>query len=136
MRTRAFIVVASCLLAVLTACGGRKSPSTYVYVAYEADSGRSVTMRAGDELRVILAENRSTGYLWSVVTNDEDVLAQDGDPSYVVKGNAIGAGGEATFTFRAAGPGTSALLMINARPSSTEAVTPDRTFTLSVDVIE
>ena len=136
MKSKSLIAVIVCLLAALVGCRGGESDSPEnIYIAYEADSGRAVTMGVGDELQIILDENQSTGYLWSVVTNDEEVLRQSGEPSFVIESDREGAGGEKTYTFRAIAPGTSALVLVNAMEGEA-AVDPQLIFELTVEVVE
>jgi predicted secreted protein len=123
------------LVLFLAACGGAGRRSENIYIADEADSGQTVTMGAGDQLQVILRENQSTGYVWSVVTNDDAVLRPIGEPDYEVDSDAEGAGGQVTFTFEAVGSGTSALSMVNAMTQET-AVEPGAIFELTVNVVE
>lgn len=106
-----------------------------VYIADEADNGQAVTMAVGDMLQVMLDENQTTGYLWSIVTNDESVLALSEEPAYEVESDADGAGGRRTFLFQAVAPGTSVLRMVNAMQQET-AVEPAETFELTVQVVE
>ena len=129
------IVFMLLLLTLSVACGGGTADPENVFIADEADSGQTVTMAVGDALQIMLPENPTTGYVWSVVTNDEAVLASSGEPSYKVDSDAIGAGGVKTLMFRAAAPGTSVLRMVNARVQET-AVEPSRVFELTVQVVE
>ena len=130
-----FILLAT-LSALLVACGGESAGPENVYIADEGDNGQNVTMAAGDALQVSLPENRSTGYVWSVVTNDESVLQPTDEPVYEIEGEPLpGAGGRVTFYFTAGAPGTVALRMINARPQET-AVEPASTFELTVQVTD
>jgi predicted secreted protein len=133
MKLRLIILIALATL-LLAACRGAQGPEN-IYIADEGDSGQTVTMGAGDALQVILRENRSTGYLWSVVTNDETVLALSGEPEYVVDSDAEGAGGTVTYLFEAVAPGTSVLRMVNAFQQET-AVEPTELFELTVTVTE
>jgi len=104
--------------------------------ADENDNGQSVTMAPGDALQITLPENRSTGYVWSVVTNDEAVLRPTDEPAYEIEGEPLpGAGGKVTFTFTAAAAGAVTLRLVNARPQET-AVQPVATFELNVQVSE
>lgn len=118
------------------ACGGEDGAGPEnVYIADEADNGQSVTMKVGDMLQLMLAENPTTGYTWAIVTNDGDVLTLSGEPAYEVESDAIGAGGTRTFMFQAAAPGTSVLQLVNARQWET-AVEPAETFMMTVQVVE
>lgn len=128
------LLIATVLMGALVACGGDVAPEN-VFIADEADSGQSVTMKVGDTLQITLEENQSTGYLWGVVTNDEAVLRTSEEPAYEVDSDAEGAGGRKTFVFEAAAPGTSVLRMVNAVSQET-AVEPAATFELTVQVVE
>lgn len=134
-RTPLVLLVALFSLAAAACGGGGSEGPENVYIADEADNGQSVTMEVGDMLQIMLDENQTTGYLWSIVTNDEGVLALSGEPAYEVESDAIGAGGTKTFLFEAIGPGTSVLRMVNALEQET-AVEPVETFELTVQVVE
>ena len=56
----------SIVAALLSACGGAAGPEN-VYIADENDNGQTVTMGAGDALQISLPENRSTGYILSLI---------------------------------------------------------------------
>jgi predicted secreted protein len=133
MKLRRLFLFFSLLVLTIAACGDGAPEN--IYIADEADNGQTVTMGVGDMLQVTLRENQSTGYVWSVVTNDEAVLRAGGEPEYEVDSDAEGAGGQVTFTFEAAGPGTSVLRLVNAMTQET-AVEPDAIFELTVIVIE
>ena len=135
IATRAFSIVAFCvMMMLLAACGGGATGPENVYLADEDDNGQTVAMGVGDALQITLPENRSTGYVWSVVTNDETVLRPTDEPAYVIEGEAMpGAGGRVTFAFTAVGAGEVSLQLINARPAET-AVEPAETFALLVQV--
>lgn len=128
-------IIIPSLVIVTVGCNSRSDSPENVFIADEADNGQAVTMGVGDALQVSLVENRSTGYMWSIVTNDEAVLRQGDGPAYGVDSDAEGAAGQVTFVFRAAGPGTSVLRMVNARQQET-AVEPAATFELTVQVVE
>ena len=123
-------------LLITAACGGGATTGPEnVFIADEADSGQTITMGVGDALQITLDENQSTGYLWSIVTNDEAILRTSEAPAYEVESDAEGAGGPKTFLFEAVAPGTSVLRMVNAMQQET-AVQPDKTFELTVQVVE
>ena len=133
-HSRTLFAITTLIMLLVTACGGDGGSPENVYIADENDNGQAVTMAAGDVLQLSLPENRSTGYVWSVVTNDEAVLRPTDEPAYVIEGEAMpGAGGRVTFYFTAASPGTVTLQLINARPQET-AVEPVQTFAMAVEV--
>ena len=125
----------SIVAALLSACGGAAGPEN-VYIADENDNGQTVMMGAGDALQISLPENRSTGYIWSIVTNDAAVLRPTDEPSYAIEGEPLpGAGGRVTFYFTAVAAGEVSLQLINARPAET-AVEAVETFALLVRVTD
>ncbi len=135
LRVTLSILGFSIMAALLSACGGSAGPEN-VYIADENDNGQTVTMGAGDALQISLPENRSTGYVWSIVTNDEAVLRPTDEPTYAIEGEPLsGAGGRVTFYFTAVSAGEVSLQLINARPAET-AVEPAQTFALAVRVTE
>ncbi|WP_374686066.1 protease inhibitor I42 family protein [Promineifilum sp.] len=122
------------LLTTLVACGGNTPQD--IYIADENDDGQTVAMTVGDAFQLSLPENRSTGYVWSIVVNDDAILWPSGEPAYEIEGEPMpGAGGRVTFTFEAVGPGAITLELINARPGET-AVEPADTFALAVTVTQ
>ena len=135
LKSLSIVALGLCLVCLTTACRGESTGPENIYIADEADNGQTVTMGVGDVLQVMLEENQSTGYVWSVVTNDEDVLRPSTEPAYEVESDAEGAGGEVTWVFDAIGPGTSVLRMVYAVAQET-AVEPNATFELTVQVVE
>ena len=76
----------------------------------EADNERTVDLRVGESVRLILPENATTGYRWSVDHFDREVIDPAGsEPHYA--GGAVGSGGQVSFDFKAkkAGSGEVAL---------------------------
>ena len=129
------LLALSIVAALLSSCGGAAGPEN-VYIADENDNGQTVMMGAGDALQISLPENRSTGYIWSIVTNDEAVLRPTDEPTYAIEGEPLpGAGGRVTFYFTAVGAGEVSLQLINARPAET-AVEAVETFALLVRVTD
>jgi inhibitor of cysteine peptidase len=76
----------------------------------ETDNGRTVDLRVGESVRLILPENATTGYRWTVDHFDREVVDPAGsEPHYA--GGAVGSAGQVAFDFKAkkAGSGEVAL---------------------------
>ncbi|PQO24584.1 hypothetical protein C2I36_01725 [Rhodobacteraceae bacterium WD3A24] len=83
------------------------------------DSGRNIALTPGQNLRIRLPANPTTGLSWSVAALEEAVLALSGR-SYEPLPNpegVLGRGGHTTFTFRPRAEGTTALQLDYARGS-------------------
>ena len=65
----------------------------------------------GDQLKVVLHSNASTGYAWKAEGMEEEaVLKQEGDPKIIApKSKLTGAAGKTQFTFVAQEQGTEEL---------------------------
>lgn len=85
-------------------------------VLREADADSTVHVRVGDELRVVLPSNPTTGYAWRVDPSPPTaVLEQIGEPEFTPESDLLGAGGLMTLTFRVTGPGSLTLRLIEDR---------------------
>jgi inhibitor of cysteine peptidase len=103
-RMRGRIIVA---LLVLGLAAGAAAKQVAV-VATTKDDGRTLTLQKGQELRVKLDANPSTGYGWKVALSPGPVLTQEGDPTYRSDrppSAAVGARGVEIWRFRAAQSG-------------------------------
>ncbi len=81
----------------------------------ENDSGKTVEIRVGDELGVVLPGNPTTGYVWEVSLLDTNVLTL-GKTDFFANDKAIGSGGMEDIKFHAIAAGTSHLKPIFHRP--------------------
>jgi inhibitor of cysteine peptidase len=71
----------------------------------EADNGRTVDVQVGDALLLRLPENATTGYRWSFDGLDTAIVsAHEGE--YARSSEAVGSGGEVTWTLTALVAGT------------------------------
>ena len=119
-------------------CGSQASAASGPVKLTEADNGKTVTVKVGDTIEVVLAGNPTTGYSWSTTLSDKDaaVLQQQGDPVYAQQSTdptLVGGGGTFTFTFKAVAPGQVALKFGYARPFET-GVAPIQTYSVTVNV--
>jgi inhibitor of cysteine peptidase len=97
----------------------------------EEDSGKTIEVKAGDTFIVSLKENITTGYGWSFANLDEQFLQQQGEASYESDSDLIGAGGTATYTFKAINTGQTTLKLIYSRPFEPDNP-PEKTFEINV----
>ena len=117
-------------------CGSKANASSPVRLS-EADNGRTISVKAGDSIQVILGGNPTTAYSWAASLSDADkaVLQQQGDAVYAQQStdpSIVGAGGTFTFTFKAAAAGQVALKFDYSRPF--ESVQPIQTVSITVVV--
>ncbi len=97
----------------------------------ESASGTEVRLRAGDILEVSLAETRTTGYRWEVVSDGAPACRAEGE-DFAAPPRPPGAPGLHTWMFRAAQAGNASLEMAYRRPFGSGD--PARRFTLRVAV--
>jgi inhibitor of cysteine peptidase len=76
-----------------------------MFLLTEADNGKTVDLRVGEEARVRLSENASTGYQWAVESADE-ALAQIGEAVHFPgPADRVGGSGSVQWVLRAKAPG-------------------------------
>ena len=100
------------------------------------DSGKTVTVRPGDTVRIKLRSNRTTGYSWALAGKpDEKVLKSEGNEYKVDEHPAgmVGVGGNDVWTFTALAPGRTEIALGYARPWEKDKE-PAQAFELTVVV--
>jgi inhibitor of cysteine peptidase len=118
-------------------CGSQATAANGPVRLTEADNGKTITVKVGDDIQVVLSGNPTTGYSWatSLSPADKAILDQQGDAVYAQQStgqSVVGAGGTFTFTFKAAGAGQVTLKFGYAR--AWESVPPIQTCMLTVIV--
>lgn len=96
----------------------------------ENDSGKTVEIRIGDELDIILEAKPTTGYVWEVIAINSTVLKLSSS-NFVVNDNAIGASGMETIKFQALTEGQTELNLHFHRSFESNKL-PLKTFALTV----
>jgi inhibitor of cysteine peptidase len=96
----------------------------------DADQRRSVTI--GEEIRVRLAENPSTGFRWSAPEYNQDVLEYLGG-TYEPSSTRPGAAGSRSLRFRAVASGETSIRLASARPTVPDSP-GSRRFEVTIDV--
>lgn len=92
------------LLAGLVVCGCAET------IALTSDDDKAtVELEPGERFDLTLPGNPTTGFAWTVVGSDENVVSQVGEPEFIPESTLVGAGGEFRFTFEGERPGTTTL---------------------------
>lgn len=113
----------------LSACS--QGPSTVALD--ESDAGKSVALKVGDELKITLEGNPSTGYQWEALPAEGAVLETVGEPEFQAESEQLGAPGRVTLTLEAVAAGQQTLQLVYHRPWESEAE-PLETFEVTVSV--
>ena len=132
---RAPMVLLAGLLVMQTAYA--TEPSTPVVKVTMANDGKTVALKTGQPMEVVLESNRTTGFSWSVGKFDTAILTLVGQAVYAVseaKPGMTGVGGTETWHFVAAAPGEQPLKFVYRRPFEANA-RPARTFTFTVRIL-
>jgi inhibitor of cysteine peptidase len=91
--------------------------------------GKKIVTKKGDVIKVQLAENQTTGYLWQINLIDDKHLKSK-ENEYEISGEAIGAGGIRTFYLEVIKEGISELHFALAKPWENE---PVETFNVTIE---
>jgi inhibitor of cysteine peptidase len=82
----------------------------------EGDNDRMVGLAPGESFDVVLPENATTGFRWSLERSAEPVVRLLVDTVIAAEGGGIGAGGGRRFRFVADRPGEASLSLMHWRP--------------------
>jgi inhibitor of cysteine peptidase len=123
-----YIITASLILA---ACGGQGARTVQVR---EQDAGRTVALSRGDRLAVVLEGNPTTGYTWEQSAGDASILKPAGEPTFTPASQGIGAGGEVSIPFLAAGDAKLMRIALIYHRAFEPNVPPLKTFTVEIAV--
>jgi len=132
MRRRILITFGVVLM--LVAASGCSGSTGKTITLTDADAGSTVQAAVGDQIEITLPANPSTGYAWkqqpgldpAVVTFVSEAYQQAPTPSAMV-----GVGGTDTWTYKAAGAGTTTITLGYVPPGRS---VPDQTFAVTVTV--
>ncbi len=127
MVRRSLLLAALTVTIILfTGCGSTQTK------LMAADNGKTIKVRAGDQITIVLEGNPSTGYTWEAKNLDTSMFQQVGETEF--KSNnpgLIGASGTLTLTFKALKSGSAALTLVYHRPWETD-IEPQNTFVVTV----
>jgi predicted secreted protein len=115
---------------LLASCGAPAPASVQVH---EQDAGRTVDLRRGDRLDILLEGNPTTGYAWEQVDGDSAVIAPAGEPIFTPASSALGSGSTVTMPYIVCAAGRTRLQLAYRRRFET-GVLPLKTFAIEVVV--
>lgn len=129
------LIVLCLVTAVLLSLPACSSAAPEEFSADTTNSGKDITMAAGDTLTITLESNITTGYSWNENANigDVTVIQQTGHKYQPPAVTIPGAGGFEIWNLKALKVGHSTISMEYRRPFEPNAA-PANTFTLRVIV--
>ena len=113
------------------------TPTPDVKIITMADNGGYVYVKPGDELRLELESNPTTGYSWSYATKPDPNVLIETNYEYIpdeTDEKIVGSGGKEIWSYKAVNIGSTAIEMIYSRPWESKA--PAKTFAVKVIVEE
>jgi inhibitor of cysteine peptidase len=116
----------------LTACGGKSTePSAEQLIISEP--GKTIEVAAGNEFKIVIDSNPSTGYHWELVGDLDNAVIQFVSKDYrASEPVAPGSGGKDVWVFKALAAGETKIVLGNYPPGQGEAAAQEVTFTIVV----
>ena len=114
------------LMAAVSGCGTKN-----IY----GPNDTSISVKEGEVFAIILEENPTTGYGWSITIGDENILTLSAD-NYVPddkSGEMVGSGGKREFVFRAMKPGEAWIDMVYEQSWEPNPENQQLHFTVTID---
>ncbi|KAF0154911.1 MAG: inhibitor of cysteine peptidase [Syntrophaceae bacterium] len=99
----------------------------------EKDNGAVMKVQPGDQIKVTMQGNPTTGYTWKLAAICVDVLEPGLEPEYVRDSTLPGAGGMFTFRFTARSQGNTKVILAYLRTWEKD-MPPVKTFEMTADV--
>lgn len=117
----------------LAACSGKAAePGTELLNISEP--GKSIEVTAGNEFKIVIDSNPSTGYHWDRIGDLDESIVQFVSSEYRAAGPAMpGSGGREVWTFKAVAPGETTVVL-GYYPPSNDPVEPAQTVTFTIIV--
>ena len=125
------LLLAAVLLLVLSACGGKATPTAEFVIS---EPGKSIEVTAGNEFKIVIESNPSTGYHWNLIGDLDANLLQFISNEYRASEPVMpGSGGKEVWTFKALAAGETTITL-GYYPPSNDPVEPAQTVTFTVVV--
>ncbi len=122
------IITLLLLVMLLAACSPKSAGPT--------EPGQPINVHAGEEFKLILESNPTTGYHWEIVKDSLDenrVRFVSRDYQSTSKPGLVGGGGLDIWTFKAVNPGE-AKIVLGYYPPSNTPTDPGQTKTFNVSI--
>jgi inhibitor of cysteine peptidase len=130
MTNKSLLIFTFAIILVVAAACSSPTPAKLT----SADNGKTIEVKTGDQITIVLAGNPSTGYNWLVKDPDTSMLQQIGEAEFKSDNpGLIGSGGTLTLTFKALKAGTTTLSLSYQRPWETD-VKPLDTYSVTLTV--
>jgi predicted secreted protein len=123
-----FVIVAL----ALTACGGKvtESPVSQLEIS---EPGKTIEVAAGNEFKLIIESNPTTGYHWELIGNLDDRVIQFISKDYRASEPILmGSGGKDVWVFKALAAGETKIVLGHYPPGQGEPAEQEVTFTIVV----
>lgn len=115
----------------LTSCGG-KPTDTPIFVI--SDAGKNIEVTAGNEFKIVIEANPSTGYHWEIIGELDEAVVQFVSREYRPQEPAMpGASGKEAWVFKAVAAGE-ATVTLGYYPPSSDLLEPAQTVTFTIVV--
>jgi inhibitor of cysteine peptidase len=127
----------------LAGCGGQPTPAPVEEPANNdpgggdqlviSDPGKSIEVTAGNEFKIIINSNPSTGYHWELIGNLDETKVQFVSKDYRADEPVMpGSGGSDVWTFKALAAGETKIVLGNYPPGEGQPDVQEVTFTIII----
>ncbi|MBV6397356.1 MAG: hypothetical protein HFACDABA_02970 [Anaerolineales bacterium] len=126
--------ISTLLIAVALALAACKGPASEAPAFPISDAGKTIEVAAGNEFKIVIESNPSTGYHWDLIGELDENILQFVSTEYRADEPVLpGSGGREAWTFQAVAPGE-ATIVLGYYPPSNDTVEPAQTVTFTIVV--
>jgi predicted secreted protein len=127
-----FLLLIIVMLA-LTACNGKSTEAPATDELVISEPGKSIEVITGNEFKIIIESNASTGYHWELVGNLDENVVQFVVREYRADEPVMpGSGGRDVWVFKAIAAGETTITLGSYPPGEGQPVSQEVTFTIIV----
>ncbi len=130
---RLFFLLVIAMLAI-TACNGRATEAPGSEELIISEPGKSIEVTAGNEFKIIIESNASTGYHWELVGELDESIVKFIKRDYQASEPVMpGSGGKDVWVFQAVAAGETTITL-GKYPPSNDPVDPTQTVIFTIIV--